>query len=595
MAAIVLVLFIGVWVGIRALVAKDALESAEANLSAFRSALGTSEQSTAGMYERLRADTSAASEAVGDPVWMFAELTPVLGSDLRSIRQLAQLLDELVEDGVGPVAVAVDGLTFDVLRPVGGRIAIEPFTRLVSPLAKLASAMHQATLSAADIRPSGLVPPLADAVQQVKDLLAAYSPGISGAAEVLPHVGAMLGEDEPRHYLLMFQNNAEERASGGNPASMALLEVDRGSVKLVQQASSRDFDRPYRSEPLTFAGDWPKLFGAHTSTYVTNITFTPDFPTTAKLAQRMWELEFGRTVDGVVSFDPVALSHLLRATGPLALATGETLTAENAVRFLLNEVYSKYLDPRVQDVVFASAAAEIFDAVVSGAAEPKPLLEQLQPMIAEQRLKVWSSHPKEQAVLQSSPVGNMLPPDNSSRTVVGVYNNDDATSKMSYYMDSTIAVTADRCRPERPTIRVSTTVTNTLDPETAKDLPAFILAGQPRIPFGGDRQWVLLYGPVGAELSGANVDGRPVVFGDGLYPRFNSVPDATGLDDKRPAVSGVMDGRPVAIVSINLGPLESRTVDAVFAGGDDLADEVSVSHTPKVRDVPVTVSERDCG
>jgi hypothetical protein len=312
------------------------------------------------------------------------------------------------------------------------------------------------------------------------------------------------------------------------------------------------------------------------------------------LAQRMWEIEFGRTVDGVISFDPVALSYLLKATGPIDLVTGETLTHENAVDFLLNGIYSKYTDADVQDVVFASAAERIFDAVTSGDGDPQDFLPQFAPMIEEQRLKLWSAREEEQEAIRSSPVGNMLPADNSETTTLGVYNNDDSTSKMSFYMDATIDVEADRCTAGEPRFDVSTTVTNTLKQEDASQLAEYVKPHQRRIPIGGDRQWVLLYGPVGSTLDGAQIDGEDVVFGDNVRQERNTVPNATGLDDRRPAVSGTMDGRPVAIVSVKMGPEESRTVTARFLGGDDATTPIDVSHTPKVRPTPVSITEAPC-
>ena len=80
-----------------------------------------------------------------------------------------------------------------------------------------------------------------------------------------------------------------------------------------------------------------------------------------------------------------------------------------------------------------------------GDTDAQAYLDQLRPMIAEQRLKLWSRHDDEQAVIVASPVGLMMPADNRSATVLGVYNNDDATSKMSYYMDERISVSARRC------------------------------------------------------------------------------------------------------------------------------------------------------
>jgi hypothetical protein len=592
-AIFAILLLAAVWVGVRAMIAQQALQDAQAQLAGFRDAVGTG-ASTAELFERLDEKTSTAAASVGDPVWLAAEFTPALGNDLRAFRQVAQLVDRFVDDGIGPLAGAADGLSFDQLKPVDGRIDIAPLAKLAPAVAKLDAAATEAAASAADIDTSDTVPQIAGAVERVSGLLAQVQPVIGDVAELMPHLHTMLGGDGKRTYLLMFQNNAEERASGGNPAALALLEVDDGAIELVQQASSADFTRPYPEPVLELGGDWDKLFGAHASTWITNITDTPDFPTTARLAQRMWEIEFGRTVDGVVSLDPVALGYLLKATGPIDLETGERLTDENAASFLLNDVYKKYPDGPVQDVVFASAAATIFETLTSGAGDPKEYLQQLGPIIDEQRLLVWSADEDEQRALLATPVGNMLPADNADTTTLGVYNIDDATSKMSYYMDATIDVEAERCNAADPRFTVSTTVTNTLDAETAQTLPQYILANKRGFGVGEDRQWVLFYGPVGASLVGAEIDGEQVVFGDNLAPSLNTVREATGADDRRPAVSGTMDGRPVAIVSVRIQLESSRTITAVFTGGEDATTPLTVSHTPKVRDTPVSIVEASC-
>ena len=308
----------------------------------------------------------------------------------------------------------------------------------------------------------------------------------------------------------------------------------------------------------------------------------------------MWRNVYGGKVDGVISFDPVALSYLMRATGPVTLADKTTITADNAVQFLLSDVYAKYTNPDVQDSIFASAAQAIFSAVTNGQGSPQAYLDQLQPMMTEQRLKMWSTRADEQKLLIDSPLGNMLPEDNTDKTVLGVYNNDDATSKMSYYMDEQIAVTTNTCTAT-PKYTVSAKVINTLPAASAYSLPEYVKAHQPRIVAGGDRQWVQVYGPVGAKLSAVYIDGVKVVWGTNFAYKMNTNYAATGEADHRPAVKGTMYDRPVGVVSLNMGPASSKTVKAVFTGGTDNSKTVEVSHTPKVRSVPVTMTAATCG
>jgi hypothetical protein len=245
--------------------------------------------------------------------------------------------------------------------------------------------------------------------------------------------------------------------------------------------------------------------------------------------------------------------------------------------------------------VFASAAQSIFTAVTNGQGSPKDYVAQLTPMLNEQRLKVWSVRKTAEDLLLTSQAGNMLPEDNSKATVFGVYNNDDATSKMSYYMDATVHVTSKVCPAKDPQYMVTTKVTDTLKPDQVAGLAEYVKPHQARVVPGGDRQWVVLYGPVGAKLLSASIDGEKVIWGDNVKFPLNTVWNATGSEDRRSAVKGHQQGRPVGIVSIKMGPSESVTVKALFSGGTANSSTVQVSHTPKVRPVPVTLSQNPCG
>ena len=215
-------------------------------------------------------------------------------------------------------------------------------------------------------------------------------------------------------------------------------------------------------------------------------------------------------------------------------------------------------------------------------------------MVAEQRLKMWSAHAEEQALLIGSPVGTMLPADNHRSTVLGVYNNDDSTSKMSYFMDQSVTVATKTCEGA-PTYTVSATVINTLTKGQVDSLPEYVRPHQQRIPAGGDRQWVQLYGPVGGTFAvGRPSTASPVVWGTDVSDKANTNDQATGVDSRRPAVQGTMYGRPVGVVSITLGPASKKVVRAVFTGSPDDSTTVEVSHTPKVREVPVTITPQAC-
>lgn len=597
LAGILLVAGLTAYVGQQALAAKKSLEQAQDQLQTFRSALGQPDQDLPALYAPLQASAEEATAKTGGPVWSLFEHVWWIGPNLKAFRQTTELVEALVHDGIGPLATGANGVGIDSLKPKNGRLDIEPIERLAPASVEINTAIQAANTAAADIDTTRVVPQLRAPIAKLKDQLREIAPVSQELSAAVPLLPGILGAEGTRHYLLIFQNNAEERASGGNPASMAMLVVKNGKVTLGRQASSASFPHPYKKAPYVphdkRNADWDKIYTERSIKFVANLTMTPDFPTTAKMATAMWQDRFGGEVDGVISFDPVALSYLLDATGPVELVNGMKLTAENAVPYLLSEVYAKYPDNETQDAVFASAAQTIFSAVTNGKGGPRSYLTQLERAIGEQRFKVWSANAKEQAMLSTTPMATMLSADNERATVLGVYNKADSTSKMSYYMDEQIKVSTNTCAA-KPTHTVTATVVNTLPKDQINTLPEYVRAHQKHIPPGGDRQLVQVYGPVGGSLKSVTIDGKPVVWGTSANYKKNTVANATGADIRRPAAHGTMYGRPVGTVPITIPADSSVTVKAVFTGSAEDSETVQVSHTPKVRDVPVKLTSVSC-
>ena len=103
----------------------------------------------------------------------------------------------------------------------------------------------------------------------------------------------MLGAQGTRRYLLVFQNNAEVRSTGGLPGSVALIVARDGEVDMKRQASGASFgEAPEPALPLTPAEK--EIYGPQLGTCFLDATFTPDFPRAAALMTAHWERRFGQ-------------------------------------------------------------------------------------------------------------------------------------------------------------------------------------------------------------------------------------------------------------------------------------------------------------
>ncbi|MGO4251342.1 DUF4012 domain-containing protein [Paenarthrobacter sp. TAF1] len=331
----------------------------------------------------------------------------------------------------------------------------------------------------------------------------------------------MLGADEPRRYLLMMQNNAESRATGGIPGALAVLNLDKGKLSLESQTSAGamgTFDPPFPIDPEQQA-----IFSKRVGKFMQDVNLTPDFPTAARTAQAMWEKNMGERLDGVLSVDPVALSFILEATGPVEitdpkiLAIGGTLpnklTSENVVRTLLSDAYAAIKEPALQDVYFAGAANQIFGGVSSGRADPKKLVEALTKAVAERRISAWSYAAAEQDVLSRYPIAGSISGVTVSPAQFGIYFNDGTGAKMDFWMKRSVQLVRDCTRDGYREVTVRVTSTNTAPSDAAESLPAYVTGnGAFGVPAGSVQTNVVAYGPVQSNIDTVVKDGNQIPF-----------------------------------------------------------------------------------
>ncbi|MHB8185488.1 MAG: DUF4012 domain-containing protein [Dermatophilaceae bacterium] len=358
----------------------------------------------------------------------------------------------------------------------------------------------------AAIDPGGLLAavaaPLADLRTQVGEV-ALTTATADRAVRLLP---PMLGANGPRQYLLLVQNNAEQRATGGIPGSVILLRAVDGAVQVVEQRAGNTLGG-LTNPVLPLTAQEHALFGDDLGRTMLDVTFTPDFPRSGQLARAIWRQQVGGDVDGVLSIDPGALANVLGATGPVTLPTGQQLTSKNAVQLLLNTVYLQIADPKAQDAFFAAASASVFHAIISGQGKPAAMVDALAQAAREGRLMVWSAHKDEQALLSGTVLSGALVGVQGDSPQIGVYLNDGSAAKIGYYLRTDVVATATQCRPDgSQEVTVRVTLTSTA-PANAAHLPPYLTGGGNVVPKGEVRTNVLLYAPAGGQIDSVRVVG----------------------------------------------------------------------------------------
>ena len=567
---LLITLLAAAWIGVRGALAYGHLRDAQSAASAVRAALA--DPATASTtIDDIAADTAAAHALTSDPIWNAAELLPWVGPQLSAVSTVAASIDEVAGSALTPLAEVASTFSVDALRPVDGKIDLAGFVSIQDAAADGASAIDRATASVDEIDRKKLVAPLRTAVDEVAVLLHETRDGtgaLSRAAALLP---VMLGAEGPRNYLVLFQNNAEWRSLGGIPGAMALIHTDAGAMTLAAQESTSDFPK-YPDPVIALDPEVEAIYGARPGMWLQNITQVPDFAITGPMAREMWAREHdGQQVDGVLSLDPVALSYLLQATGPVTLPTGDVLTSENAVQLLLNDVYQRYQLPSEQDAFFASAAAAVFAALSQGSLDPAELLAALAHAGEENRLLIWSAHPEDQAILADTTLAGGLPVTTTDVARFGVFVNDGTGSKMDYYLttDSSIAweqCTLDAYGTASGTAALNVTITNNA-PADAANLPRYITGGGTYgVPEGTARTVGYLYLPEGYGLREATLTGD-LGFGGGMH-----------------------DGRRVLSFTVDLAPGASATATVVVDVPAGSAPTLELTRTPTLAATPAVAA-----
>lgn len=169
----------------------------------------------------------------------------------------------------------------------------------------------------------------ADQFSAMKDKTSFVAGSLDEALDIAEKLRIFLGAVENKRYLLVFQNNAEMRASGGFIGSYAVMDFQNGKIKKIEIPGGGSYD--------TEAGLYEKIKAPEPLALVNPLwhfwdaNWWPDWPATAKKLMWFYENSGGTTVDGVIGITPTVMEKILQITGPIDMTEkyGEIITADN--------------------------------------------------------------------------------------------------------------------------------------------------------------------------------------------------------------------------------------------------------------------------
>lgn len=499
----------------------------------------------------LQEHTSRARKAATDPVWTMAGTIPWFGANFQATTEVATSADDVAQLGAAPLVGIFKTLDWKSLLPNGQGLDLKPMAAAQPKLASAAQAVRQSSDRLNGINADALLPQISAPLIHAREQLSFLRDGIDAAADAANVLPAMMGEQSSRRYLLLIQNNAESRATGGIPGALAVLNVDNGKLSLDSQTSATAmgaFNPTVNVDP-----EQSRIYSARLGKFMQDVNLTPDFPTAAQIAQAMWKTEKGEQLDGVLSIDPIALGYILDATGPVHISdpllrevAGDNLptelTAKNVVPTLLSDVYSKISEPDLQDVYFAGVAQEVFTKLSAGSGDTKKLIDGLTRGASERRILLWSSKADEESIVSQYPLGGSVTGAGISPAEFGVYFNDGTGAKMDYHVARTVQLIQECPADGYSQVKVRITSTNKGPKDAATSLPEYVTGGGAfGVPAGSVQTNVIAYGPVQSNVETAFVAGKKIGFASHRH-----------------------SGRPVGSVTVRLAPGQSSTIEFTF-------------------------------
>ncbi len=483
LSGLVLVLIVGAfacWLGVRAFEAKSSLEQARHSAQQAKDALlqGNTEDASQAADD-ARSHAQAARDATHSVPWNIASAVPWLGSPFKTGQQISHVVLGLAADVLQPSAAVGTAIAPDRLLE-NGRVDVQALRDEEPQLSKISADARRLDADAMAISDPTYVSLLRDARTQLQGQTAEIANLLENTALAARVAPSMMGADGPRTYFMGFQTNAEARGTGGLLGGFGVLRFDNGTPTVDTLAPNTELDKHFT--PIDLGPEYAEQYGfTNPSTDFRNSNLSSHFPYAAQIWKDMWSQQSGMNVDGVIAIDPVALSYVLGAVGPITMRDGEIVTQDNVVELTESTAYVRFpTDQKARKNYLQDIASEVVKKMTGPVESPRKLLDALGKAVSERRIAVWSSSPADQEVLEETALAHTIPDDPAPYAEIVVNNL--GGNKLDYYLAREIEYAADGCDGDTRTSTVTVRLTNTLRDKTVPEYVAGTGGLLPQLP-----------------------------------------------------------------------------------------------------------------
>lgn len=155
---------------------------------------------------------------------------------------------------------------------------------------------------------------------------------VTKAKPAIQKIPGFLGVEEERKYMVLFQNDAELRATGGFLTAFAILRVEKGKVFQEKSEDIYALDNKFNSKipaPEVIRKYLPLVYRQ----YLRDINLSPDFKVSMDAFSGYYnEIPGEPRIDGIVAVDTRVLKDIVEVLGPIEVPGYGTYSAQTDPR-----------------------------------------------------------------------------------------------------------------------------------------------------------------------------------------------------------------------------------------------------------------------
>lgn len=225
---------------------------------------------------------------------------------------------------------------------------------------------------------------------------------LKNISELGRNIDEIFGGQGSRRYLLVFQNEAELRGTGGFMGSFAILEIKNGQIQNMEIPSGGSYD--LQGQLSVLVEPPTPLLLSNKKWEFQDANWFPDFKASAE--KMLWFYRYSRntTLDGVIAINSSVLTRLLALIGPISDDQRNLVLNKNNVLSSLQTIVEegKEKEKNKPKQILSDLGPQILSSLFSLKPENTlPLLFNLNESLNQKEIQAYFTSPATQQTVES--------------------------------------------------------------------------------------------------------------------------------------------------------------------------------------------------